>query len=259
MNAPMDSPVRLTVLDDGAIWRVALAMPKANVIDANMTRALAAVFERVDAHPRLAAIVLTSEGPHFSFGASVQEHLPDQVAAMLEGFHGLFAKIAAARIPVLAAVRGQCLGGGLELAAFCHRLFVTPGASLAQPEIKLGVIAPVASALLPERIGRGAADDLLLTGRVLTGTEAVECGLADVLAEDPDAAALDYARGHLVDHSASSLRFAVDAARAGFHARFFETLRQLERIYLDRLMTTTDAAVGITAFLAKHKPQWSHA
>ena len=56
-------------------------------------------------------MILTAEGPHFSFGASVEEHLPDQVAAMLEGFHGLFRAIFASDLPVLCAVRGMCLGG----------------------------------------------------------------------------------------------------------------------------------------------------
>ncbi|MBK8977422.1 MAG: cyclohexa-1,5-dienecarbonyl-CoA hydratase [Planctomycetes bacterium] len=252
-------PVTVQELDDGAIWRVALAVPKANVIDARMTAALTDVFVGAASSPRLAVIVLTHEGPHFSFGASVQEHLPERVGSMLATFHGLFAKIAAAGVPVFAAVRGQCLGGGLELAAFCHRLFVAPDAMLGQPEIRLGVIAPVASALLPERMGRGAADDVLLAGRPLGAAEAVASGLADCLAEDPEAAALAHAREALLGHSASSLRFAVRAARAGFDARFFETLRRLERLYLDELMQTADAAEGITAFLEKRTPQWRHA
>jgi cyclohexa-1,5-dienecarbonyl-CoA hydratase len=175
---------------------------------------------------------------------------------MLETFHGLFAKIAAAAVPVLAAVRGQCLGGGLELAAFCHRVFAAPDSSLGQPEIKLGVIAPVASALLPERVGRGTADELLLTGRSLTGSEAVRCGLVDAVADDPEAAALAFARENLLQHSPSSLRFAARAARDDFHDRFFATLRRLERLYLDELMATRDAVEGITAFLEKRPPTW---
>lgn len=253
------TPVQVSELEGGAILRVALARPKANIVDAEMTRALRGVFEEIARSPKVAAVVLTSEGPHFSFGASVQEHLPDQVGSMLETFHGLFAKIAEVGVPVLAAVRGQCLGGGLELAAFCHRVFVEPGASLGQPEIRLGVIAPVASVLLPERMGRGAADEMLLSGRSLAGVEAVERGLADALSDDPEATAIEFAKEVLLPHSASSLRFAVRAARETFHTRFFDALRRIERLYLDELMATKDAVEGITAFLEKRAPKWRHA
>ena len=70
-------------------------------------------------------------------------------------------------------VRGQCLGGGLELAAFCHRVFAAPDARFGQPEIALGVFAPFASFLLRERMGRGGAEDLLLTGRPITAPDAL--------------------------------------------------------------------------------------
>ena len=71
-------------------------------------------------------------------------------------------------MPCLVAIRGQCLGGGLELACSGHLLFAAPDARLGQPEIQLGVIAPAASCLLPERIGPGRAADLLLSGRSVT-------------------------------------------------------------------------------------------
>ena len=62
------------------------------------------------------------------------------------------------------AIRGQCIGGGLEVAAAGHLLFAAPDAKLGQPEITLGVFAPAASCLLPERMGRAAAEELLLSG-----------------------------------------------------------------------------------------------
>ena len=79
-------------------------------------------------------------------------------------------------VPVLVAVRGQCLGGGLEVALAGHLMFVAPDASLGQPEMKLGVFAPAASCLLPELIGPARALDLLLSGRSITGAEAAAIG-----------------------------------------------------------------------------------
>lgn len=251
-------PVRVEPVEDGRIWRVFLNVPKANILDGAMTRALTDVFGRAETVPELAAVVLEGEGPHFCFGASVAEHLPDQVAGMLATFHGLFRAMARSAVTCVAAVRGQCLGGGLELASFCHRVFASPEAKLGQPEIRLAVFAPVASVFLAERMGRGAAEEVCLTGRVLDAREALATGLVDAVAEDPAEAALAWARTHLLPASASSLRFAVRAARQGLYERLFADLDAVEKLYLEKLMATEDAVEGIRSFLEKRKPTWRH-
>lgn len=251
--------VKLEKLEAGSVWRVLLATPKANILDMEKTEFLTSLFERAGRDAGLKAIVLEGEGPHFSFGASVPEHLPDRCAAMLRSFHGLFRCMLDTPVMTLAAVRGQCLGGGLELAAFCHRIFADPGARLGQPEIALGVFAPVASILLRERMGRGGAEDLLLSGRTLSAEQALRLGLVDEIAENPGEAALAYARRHLLPRSASSLRWAVRAARQGFASRFVSELAGVEKMYLENLMNTADATEGLEAFLQKRPPQWRNA
>jgi len=249
--------VRTEVLDDGAIWRVLLATPKANILDMEKSELLCSVFDRAAGEPGLKAIVIEGEGPHFSFGASVEEHLPGKFENMIPGFHRLFRRIIDASVITLAAVRGQCLGGGLELASFCNRVFASPDVKLGQPEILLGVFAPVASVFLPERIGRGAAEDLCLSGRSVSAEEAHRLGLVDSIADDPGEAALDYARKHLLPRSASSLRMAVRAVRGGWSERFLAELDRVERLYLNDLMSTTDAVEGLCAFVEKRPPAWS--
>lgn len=251
--------VRLQELDDGAIWRVTLATPKANILDMAKNEELRAIFARARDARQLKAVLIEGEGPHFSFGASVEEHLPDRCEAMLRGFHGLFHDMLDASVVTLAAVRGQCLGGGLELAAFCSRLFAAPDARLGQPEIVLGVFAPVASVALAERVGLSRAEDLCLSGRSLTAEQALAIGLVDELADDPAEAALDYAREHLLPKSASSLRMALRAVRGGFAERFRSELAETERLYLEELMKTADAKEGLAAFLEKRSASWSDA
>lgn len=251
--------LRIEELESGALWSVRLDAPKGNVLDAPLVAELEGLFRRAARTPALKAVLLGSTGAHFSFGASVEEHRARAVAGMLRDFHELFRAIAASAVPVLCGVRGACLGGGLELAAYCHRLVAHPEAKLGQPEIALGVFAPVASAILGERVGRGAAEELLLSGRTLDGREAAALGLVDALSEDPDAAVLEWARAHLLPKSASSLRFAVRAARMDFDRRFARRIADLERLYLDELMATGDALEGIEAFLAKRAPQWRDA
>lgn len=251
--------VEIEPAEAGAVWRVRFGSGRGNVLDGALVAGLTEVFRRAGREPSLKAVVLEGQGEHFSFGASVQEHLPEHVAGMLRDFHGLFGAIFESAVVSVAAVRGACLGGGLELAAACHRVYATPDARLGQPEIALGVFAPVGSVLLAERVGRPAAEDLCLSGRTLGGAEALRIGLVDGLAEDPAAAALGYAREALLAHSASSLRFAVRAVRAGHAERFRAEVARLERLYLDELMRSADAVEGIRAFLEKRKPAWRDA
>lgn len=254
-SAPDPDVVQWTPEEDGALLRVTFQSGKGNILDVPALESLTAVLAETR-RPGVKAMLLEGAGPHFSYGASVEDHRPEKVAAFLRRFHDLFRALIQTRCPVLGVVRGCCLGGGLELAAFCHRLFAAPDAKLGQPEIKLGVFAPVASLLLPHRVGQPAADDLLLTGRVVNAEEACRIGLVDEVADDPREAARDYARRHLLALSSSSLRYAVAAARHGMTARLLEDLDRVEALYLDDLMQTEDAVEGIQAFLDKRPPRF---
>jgi cyclohexa-1,5-dienecarbonyl-CoA hydratase len=254
----MTKPLKVWLESEGRLLRLRLSRPKANLIDAEMIAALdGALVEHLE-KPDLTAVLLDAEGSNFSFGASVEEHLPAQCAAMLRGIHRLIVRLVESEVPVLVAVRGQCLGGGLEVALAGHLLFVAPDAKLGQPEMKLGVFAPAASCLLPELIAPARALDLLLSGRSITGAEAVAFGLACEAASDPEHAALAYFEEHLRPKSASSLRYAVKAARSDHAARIRVKIKNVERLYLDGLMRTHDAVEGLEAFVAKRAAQWTH-
>ena len=253
----MTNPVKVWFERDGTLLRLRLDRPKANVLDAATIAALDAALSDHGAKPGLLGILIDPAGPHFSFGASVEEHLPAQCAAMLSGFHRLILRVLGSPVPVLMAVRGQCLGGGLELVSAGHLIFASPDARLGQPEIQIGVFAPAASCLLPERIGLAAAEDMLISGRSFTAEEAFQAGLLTAVAADPEAAALDYFDKHLAPKSASSLRFAVRAARGALVERLTARLAEVERLYLNELMSTRDAVEGLEAFLAKRPAQWS--
>jgi cyclohexa-1,5-dienecarbonyl-CoA hydratase len=246
----------ITRLEGGAYWEVELSGSRGNLLDSGLIDRLIAAFEEAASTRDLKAICLRGRGGDFSYGASVREHLPEEVGRMLPRFHRLFRAMDASTVFTLAAVRGQCLGGGLELASFCHRIFAAPDAMLGQPEIALGVFAPLASLLLPERVGRANAEELCLTGRILGAPEALEMGLLDAVTEEPERKALEWARTHLLPRSASSLRHAVRAIRLPLSRRLEGELAHLESLYLDELMATEDAAEGIQAFLDKRPPSW---
>jgi len=253
-----DTPLKGWLDRDGALLRLRLNRPKANVIDAATISAVATALAERRAPGAIRAALIDAEGPHFSFGASVEEHLPEQCAAMLRGLHALLVTMLEWPRPILVAVHGQCLGGGVELALAGSMIFAAPDAQLGQPEIKLGVFAPAASCLLPFRLGQPAAEDLLLSGRSVSGVEAKDLGLVSFVAADPQAAAIEYFDKHLAEKSAASLGFAVRAAREGMLAELKRRIAAVEQQYLDGLMRTHDGTEGLKAFLAKRAPQWQH-
>jgi cyclohexa-1,5-dienecarbonyl-CoA hydratase len=258
MTAAAPSPLRVWLELGGKLLRLRLARPKANVIDAAMIAALnTALADHLD-RGDLLAILIDAEGPHFSFGASVEEHLPDRCAAMLKSLHAVLLRLIESPIPVLVAVRGQCLGAGLELALAGTLIFAAADAKLGQPEIKLGVIAPAASCLLPERIGRAQAEDILLSGRSVSADEARALGLVSGLSDDPEGAAVAWFTEHLADKSGAALRRAMRAARLDLTERVRSKLARVEQLYLDDLMSTRDAVEGLEAFLAKRPARWEH-
>ena len=243
---------------DGALLRLRLARPKANIVDAAMIGALQKALDAQTGQPGLRGVLLDAEGPHFSFGASVEEHLAERCAAMLAALHGLLLTLVDWPVPVLVAVRGQCLGGGLELALAGGPIFAGTDAQFGQPEIKLGVFAPAASALLPWRVSAAAAEDLLCSGRSIGAERALAIGLVQAVADDPAAAALAYFEDHLAPRSAAALACALEAARAPRRAELRRRLAELEQLYVGRLMKTRDANEGLAAFLARRAPQWEH-
>jgi cyclohexa-1,5-dienecarbonyl-CoA hydratase len=253
-----DSPLRVWLDRDGALLRLRLDRPKANVLDAAMIAAVARALAEHGKPGAIRAALIDAEGPHFSFGASVEEHLPDRCANMLEGLHALLIAMLEWPRPILVAVRGQCLGGGLEFALAGSTIFAAPDAKLGQPEMNLGVFAPAASCLLPFRVSQADAEDLLLSGRSVGAEEAMRMGIVSVVAADPEAAALEYFDKHLAGKSAASLGFAVRAAREGMLPEAKRRIAAVEQLYLDGLMATHDATEGLQAFLAKRAPQWKH-
>jgi len=253
-----ETPLKVWIEREGALLRLRLARPKANILDAAMIAALDRAFAEHAGNSALRGVLIDHEGPHFSFGASVEEHLPGQCAAMLKGLHALVLRMLGWPAPIMAAIRGQCLGGGLEFACGGHLLFAGHDAQLGQPEMKLAVFAPAASILLPPRIGQSRAEDLLLSGRSIDAPTALAWGLVNEVAEDPAAAALAYFDAQLAGKSASSLGYALRAARAPLLEQVRRRLAEVEALYLDGLMGTRDALEGLQAFIEKRTPKWEH-
>ncbi len=253
---------RTEVLADGALLRVVLDEPRANVLSMEMMREIGASLDAHASDPDLRLVVLRGAGGNFSFGASVPEHRRESAPAMLAAFHALVRRVARFPIPVACLVEGRCLGGAFELALASHFVFATEDASFACPEIKLGVFPPVLAVLGPRRLGGALAERMLLTGAPLDAAGARACGfVAHVLppGSDPDAWLATWFAETLAPLSPFSLREATRVARAGsgLSASLEGPLAEAERAYVERLLPSHDGNEGIDAFLAKRAPKWT--
>lgn len=246
---------------DGRVLEIRLGPPPGNIINSRLTEELEDALAAAENDPRRKLLVITGQGKHFSYGASVEEHLPDAVGDMLPRFHRLLGHVLACPVPTLARVTGACLGGGLELVLACGLLFCEENAAFAVPEIQLGVFPPAASVLLPPRCGAAVAYEMAVTGRRIDGTRAHAAGIANRVAPAGELDALidAFVEKEILPKSASSLRFASQAARAAAREAYDRHIGTVETLYLEGLMATADAVEGIQAFVEKREPKWRDA
>ncbi len=253
--------IKLSFSNENSVAHVLLDDGKGNVLDYIMMEELQSVFNSFKEKKELKLIVMEGAGKHFSFGASVEEHTKELAAAMLRSFHQLFFTLRDLSIPTLAKISGQCLGGGMEVAIMCNFLFADKTAKLGQPEIILGVFPPPASIILPEKIGYARAEEMLITGKIISADEAKLYGLVNDVFDDKtllDEGVNAWIEKNILPKSASSLRYAVRAARVKFNHVLSNFLPQLEAVYVNQLMETHDANEGINSFLEKRKPVWNN-
>jgi cyclohexa-1,5-dienecarbonyl-CoA hydratase len=235
------------------IARVVMNKPPLNVVDIAMMQELDAALKSLKGDSASKVIVIAAQGKVFSAGVEVADHTPDKVDSMIKTFHGIFHTLWSLDQPVVAAVQGAALGGGCEIAIACDFIVASEKAKFGQPEIKVGVFAPMATLLLPRLIGRMKANELLLTGETIDAREAERIGLVNVVAP-PESfdAAVDAFVGKLNALSGVVLRHSKRAITLGLE----KGLAEIERYYLNDLMQTADAVEGLSAFLEKRSPVW---
>ena len=238
---------------------ITLDSPPLNILTVAMMDQICAMLKRVQDDPSVKALAITARGRAFSAGADVEEHHPDQAPLMVDSFSRMFCMFGELEVPIVALVEGHCLGGGFELALMAHILLATPNASFGQPEIRLGFIAPVGLAVLPERVGISRAIEITASGRRYSAEEAKELGLVRRIV--PQETAHDELENVLDDFRQASpliLRMGVRTLMQSAHMPFEQARQHAEQVFLDELMATDDVREGIAAFTAKRRPVWSN-
>jgi len=247
---------------EGQVAWITIDHPPANALSQEVLAGLRSAFAQVEADSSLGAAVVTGAGDRFFVaGADIGEFTavgPDQTRANIADGQRLTLEMGLQRFPIVAAINGFALGGGLELAMACDLRLASSSAKLGQPEILLGIIPGWGGTQrLPRLVGRGRALELLLTGEQIGAERALELGLVNRVVE-PDQ--LQAAAQDLAEKLARQAPLAVAAIKRAVSAGLDQPLAAglgFELNEFDATFRSADAAEGITAFLAKRQAQWS--
>ncbi|NLG48053.1 enoyl-CoA hydratase-related protein, partial [Gordonia sp. (in: high G+C Gram-positive bacteria)] len=255
-----DEYQHLIVKRDGHVLEVTINRPEARNAMSPVTNAeLDAVFDAYFADPDLWVAILTGAGDKaFSSGNDLAaSSTAGGLSVPVNGFGGLTSRREMPK-PVIAAVNGYALGGGLEVALACHVIVADEGASFGLPEVKVGLVAAAGGLVrLPRVVPPALARDMILTGRRLDAAEALAHGLVSRVAPTGDVmnAARAVAR-EIVAASPVAVRSSI-AAMATAEAEPDAVQATLDSMaVLDTVLVSEDFREGLTAFLEKREPQW---
>lgn len=239
------------------VARIVLARPKHNVLNIEMMKELKQALQGLAGDEGLKCVVIAGDGPSWCAGVDVGEHSPELVEEMMASFNGIFEVMEGIEVPLVAAVHGSCLGGGMELAIACDIIIASSRASFGQPEIRLGFFPPYAAVRLPGLVGPSRAIEICTTGRTYSAAEATAMGLVSQLVEeDKFAWAVQGLVESLLASSALIIRLNKRAVRQHLGMEFPAALAGVTDMFLNTLMKTEDTPEGIKSFYEKRKPVW---
>ena len=249
----------LKSLEDG-ILTLTVHRPEAlNALNRNVIDALSAALEAAQDNDDVRVIVLTGAGEKaFVAGADIKEFAEfDQAQGedlARRGQRDLFDRVEQSRKPVVAAVNGFALGGGLELAMAAHVRIASSNARMGLPEVSLGVIPGYGGTQrLAQIVGKGKAMEMVLTGGMIDAEAALACGLVNqVVDQELLLETAQIMAGKIAKNAPTALAAALDSVLAGYNRDGFDV--EIQRF--GQCFTTNDFKEGTTAFLEKRKPQF---
>jgi enoyl-CoA hydratase/carnithine racemase len=248
---------------EGGVALVTLNHPPVNALTPELLAELAGTFDSLAMDDAVKILVLTGAGRFFAAGADIRvlASIPSSVEGEAMASHGqtLLNKIEALEKPVIAAINGACLGGGLELAMCCHIRLAAEGARLGLPEINLGIMPGFGGTQrLPRLIGQSKAMELILTGEPISARDALNLGLVSQVVPADDLLRQAQGLAHKISaKSQVALRACLHAIRRGSELDLSEGL-DLEAKLFGKLCDTEDRKEGTAAFLEKRQPRFKN-
>jgi enoyl-CoA hydratase len=234
---------------------------KLNALNQETIAELHQAFDQLDKDPKTRAIIITGSGEKaFVAGADISEFADfgtDQGRELSsEGQNKLFDFIENLSTPVIAAINGFALGGGLELAMACHIRVASNNARMGLPEVSLGLIPGYGGTQrLPQLVGKGKAFEMIMTAGMIGSGEALKLGLVNHLTEPDDLIEFSYQLAEkILANSSQAIKAAIGAVNAGFKEGVDGFGKEIE--LFGNCFGTEDFEEGTTAFLEKRKPNF---
>lgn len=243
--------------------KLGINSPPANALSSSIIQEIDQFLDEIESDLSIKAVLLYGEGRFFSAGADIKEFTdiesPEEFSRLSAAGQKVFDRIENFPIPVIAAIHGAALGGGLELAMACHIRIVSESSKLGLPELTLGLIPGFSGTQrLPRLVGDSKALEMMLTSDPISGEEAATFGLANRAVASDDLVletALELA-GKIASKSKPTIEKIlqlVSYAKAGQ----YEEGAKKESAAFGEIFAKEDAKEGITAFLEKRKPNFS--
>ncbi|UOY90239.1 enoyl-CoA hydratase [Bacillus glycinifermentans] len=252
----------ITVATDGHVAVITIQHPPANALSTKVLDDLSACLDQLASDNNVRSIIIHGEGRFFSAGADIKEftELMDgsDYSALADKGQQMFEKVESFPKPIIAAIHGAALGGGLELAMACHIRIAEEQAKLGLPELNLGIIPGFAGTQrLPKYVGTAKALEMIGTSEPISGKEAFEHGLVTILAKDETEVlekAKELAR-KFAEKSPKTLAYVIELLHSN-KVYSYEGSLKLEGKHFGDVFRSEDAKEGIQAFLEKRKPHF---
>lgn len=231
-----------------------------NAFNREMIDEIRDALRHVDRDHAIQVLIVTGAGKAFQAGADIaelREMKPMDILRWNEGIVRINAALEKLRQPVIAAINGPAMGGGLELAISCTLRVMAQSAKLALPEVKLGIIPGTGGTQrLPRLIGKGRAAEIILTGAVIGAEEALNMGLVNRVAPDTETltVAEDLA-GQIMANAPIAVEMAKDALETGKDLPLEQAVQYSQKNCVT-CFSTEDMKEGTSAFLEKRKPEF---
>ena len=249
----------IVVEEKDMIGRITFNRPPVNVLNIEMMKEINQALEDFQGRS-LKVLIINAEGKAFSAGVDIADHTKEKVNEMIQVFHDIFTNLLKIKAPTVALVNGAALGGGCEVAMFCDIVIASEKSKFGQPEIKVGVLPPVAAAIFPKLMWSKKALELIVTGDVIKADEAKDLGLVNHIlpVENFEEEAEKFITEKLASNSAVVMQLTKRAFIEGATQNYSNSIKKIEDIYLNELMKTDDANEGLAAFMEKRQPVWKN-
>ncbi|MEH7389006.1 enoyl-CoA hydratase [Bacillus sp. JJ1503] len=241
---------------------ITIERPPANALSSGLLKELSALLDEIEANDEIRVILIHGEGRFFSAGADIKEFTTiktgDDFSKLSTYGQELFERMETFPKPIIAAIHGAALGGGLELAMGCHFRLVAENSKLGLPELQLGLIPGFAGTQrLPRLVGTAKAAEMLFTSDPITGLEAVQYGLANHAY--PESELLENAYNiakKIAKKSPVSIKAAIDLLNYSKPKEYFEGVKMEAQLFGD-VFVSEDGKEGISSFIEKREPKFT--